>query len=370
MDLSTPRASRNLFGARGHLPWYLRSGMRGVRTVSRLAKYALNPYVPTTALALGLAAGSKRKSPKSPGKHDKVTFANASGTGQAFKVQGKRKRTRKVKTSIKKRVKQLEKKVRENYAKHVFKFDYAYRVGSLTNTAGYGSLHWINGADFNTTIDEVPYVDPTLPSTEKQFNMSVVSQPQKVKFSWTGKAVFRNNYLYPCDITIYLLAPKQDTNNSPGDDVQNGLTQLANAGITTWAAYNLYPTDSKRFVQGWKIIKMQKLRLQTGDEMTFHHSENFTYDPKDYANIGTTYQRKYSRVLFTRCSGVVAHESATPANVGTAPTELDVMATRKFVMHRPCEAPFETLQQVRSGTVIDLTTPIVGAASAEVENTL
>lgn len=365
--LSTPRANRNLFGTGAASPSFLG---RAVNAGKQLVQYAANPYVGTSAV-LVTPRIHKRRKPNTPRKSNaKVRFAESNGSGQAITIRKKRKSKRKGK-SLKKRVASLEKSSKQNYQVATFKFDYAYQTASLTNTCSYSTYHWMAGADILSAIDEMPYIDPTVPSTKKQFNMGVASNTFKLAMKFVGTATMRNNYLYPCDISVYIVRPKTGTLDSPSTDIQDGITDAANISVDNWAQYNLFPSDSSLFNQKWKILKHQKLRLQSGDEMTISHSEKFTFDQKlyaDHSGEGNVYTKQYSRVLLIRVCGIVAHESADSTKIGIAPSKIDVLAKRQYIVKKPSEVPMHTLQQTKSSTVNNLTTAVVGVASAETEN--
>jgi hypothetical protein len=365
--LGTPRSSRQLFPSVASPSFLARAG----NAAKQLVSYAANPYVPVSAALL--YPGKKRKSPPKKKRKtgvDKVRFSESNGTGQAITIAKKKRSKKKSKGSIKKRVAKLEKETKLNYQKATFKFDYAFQAGSLTNTAGYTSYHWMSGADILTTVDEMPYYDPTSPATKSQTNMGVASNPTKLQMKFVGSATMRNNYLYPAELDVYIVRPKSGTADSPTTDIQDGINNAANISVATWAQYNLFPSDSKLFAQKWKILKHQKVRLQSGDELTISHSEKFTFDNKLYADSsgeGNLYTKQYSRVLLIRLCGVVAHESADPTLIGIAPSYLDVLCKRMYTVSKPSEAPMVTLQQTKNTTVTNLTTAVVGVSSAERE---
>lgn len=315
---------------------------------------------------LNKAAGSKKR--KRGDKKDNVTYRESNGSGQKKKLSNKKgKGKKRSKGSLKKRISKLEKKVHDNYAHHTWKTDQKLQVSCLTNACGYNLLQFCSGASLNSFLGEIPYTDETNPSVENNFNMAVAAQPLNVKIKTYSSCTIRNNYLYPACLKLYVLKPKGDNSDNPIDDITNGIADLANPSAT-WDAHTVFPSDSKRFLQKWKVLRTQDVRLQSGDEVSISHAEDFVFDQKDYAEIGTTFQKRYTRILLIRICGVVAHESATPSNIGIAPAKVDCVGYFKAELDRPCDVPTQSFTQDLA--LNSLTTAVVGVASAETENSV
>lgn len=346
---------------------YLAAGAQGVGSLMAhpATQRAIGAIV-KTALTKNASLGRSSKKAKTD-KKSQVTYRESNGSGQKRKLKSRKGKGRKrSKGSIKKRVAKLEQKTKQNLSHHTFKIDEKFQVSCLTNTCAYNSTQFMSGAQFNTVLGEIPYTLESNPSVKNNFNMGVAYNPLNIKIKCFASATLRNNYLYPACLKLYVLKPKVDQGDTPKDDIENGITQLANASVNNWASHIFYPSDSLRFKQKWKILRCQDVRLQSGDEVTFNYNEDFVYDQKEYTELSAAYTRKYSRVFLVRICGVVAHESATESNIGTAPAKIDCVINYVYKINRATDVPVNSLNQPSKG-VNDLTTAVVGVASAERE---
>lgn len=346
---------------------YLAAGAQGVGgLMAHPATQRAIGAIVKNALSKAASVGRSSKKAKTD-KKSTATFRESNGSGQKRKLKSSKGKGRKrSKVSIKKRVAKLERKTKENMAHHKFKIDEKFQVSCLTNTCAYNSTQFMSGAQFLTVLGAIPYTLESNPSVENSFNMGVVAQPLNIKIDAFATATLRNNYLYPACLKIYILKPKVDNGDAPKDDIQNGLTELANPSINNWASHLFYPSDSKRFLQKWKVLQTQDIRLQSGDEATINYKEKFVFDHKEYSELSAAYTRKYSRVFLVRICGVVAHESATESNIGTAPAKVDCVINYVYKIDRKHDTPQTSVYQPSLG-LNDLTTAVVGVASAERE---
>lgn len=297
----------------------------------------------------------------------KVSMSN--GSGQMTRMQ-KRARRKRTKAPLKKRVARLEKKVRQNYSTYVMKQEATLQVTSSANRCGYGEGAFLNPTIIETCIDAVPIVNTAAPGTPATLDTTSLTQPTKWTIKCYARAIMRNNYLYPVNVRCYVLKPKIDQSASTAQAaVTGGLTEQASgAGVYSTTAPFTYPTDSKEFIDTFDIVNSCDMKLQSGDECIVPYNETIQYDQEYRDNNTDTYLKKYSRLLFIRVVGVVAHDQTTTTNIGIAPTALDVVIFRKLELKYPTLAPLKTTE-VLSG-LSSLTTSIVGIASAEVETGL
>jgi len=295
-----------------------------------------------------------------------VSMSNGSGQQQTM---GKRQKISRGPRPLKKRIAALEKKVQANYTTHVFKQEATLQATSLQNRCGYAEGAFLNPTIIETCIDAIPYVNPALPGTPSTFDTTTLTQPTKWKINCHSKVIMRNNYLYPCNVRCYVLAPKIDQNTTPQAAVTGGITEQASGpGVYSSTAPFTYPTDSKEFVDTFKVLNTCDMRLQSGDECVVPYNEDIQYDQEYRDNNADTYLKKFSRLFFIRIVGVVAHDSTTTTNIGIAPTALDCVVVRKLSLKFPSLAPLKTLEVVSGLT--SMTTPVVGIASAETETAL
>lgn len=345
---------------------------------SRLAQF-LRRIEPIYNIGRGIVntgraiAGSKRNRAGAPvsrnqrvGKKIKVAFSNGSGQTQKMKMKvsgGKGK-----KAGLKKRVKELEKKVKENKAFHVFKGEATIQVTSSANRCGYTQGVLFGAAQFEQMLDAFPFQSTSTPGTAATYDATTVTQPVKWTIHAYSKTIMRNNYLYPIKIRCYVLKPKCDTSTTPTSSVTAGISEQLSGAVYSNTAPFTYPSDSKEFRDQWAVITSCEMKLQSGDECEVPYEEKFIYD-QEYTDQNTlTYLAKYSRLIFIRICGVVCHDSVTSTNVGIAPGALDGVIERKFSVSYPAAAPIFT-NEIASG-LSSITTAVVGVSSAETEVSL
>lgn len=337
------------------------------RDVAENIRGGFDSIARTTKKFLKRARRSKAPEKRSIAPAPKVSMSNGSGQSQTMVKGPKRQRT---KAPLKKRVAALEQKVRQNYSTYVFKQEATLQVTSLANRCGYGEGAFLQPSIIETAIDAIPIPNTAAPGTPATFDSTALTQPTKWTIKAYGRAIMRNNYLYPCNVRCYVLKPKIDQSAStPQAAVTGGLTEQASgAGVYSTTAPFTYPSDSKEFMDTFDIVSSCEMKLQSGDECIVPYSETIHYDQEYRDNNSDTYLKKYSRMFFIRVVGVVAHDQTTTTNIGIAPTALDVVVFRKLEIKYPTLAPLKTTE-VLSG-LSTLTTAIVGIASAEVETGL
>lgn len=304
-------------------------------------------------------------------KIGKVTLANQGGNGASIR-QKKRKGKKKVsfKKKIKKRITALEKRT-GNYGVHIFKSSATVQASALTNKYGLAEANLVSAASIEQMLDSLPVANIPTPATATTYNATTVGIPTKYRVSCYATVTMRNNYLYPLEMDCYILSPKMNTSIGPQTAITNGLTlESAATALSTLgtAAYWWYPSHSKEFNQFYKIEKHHTQKLNSGDEMTMNYSGNFQYDHKFVDKTTETYLKRFSRIFLIRIRGCIAHESATPANIGYSTAKIDCIVDRTFTIKYPAIMSSRTIEDVNG--VTDLTTAIVGVSSAEVENAL
>lgn len=339
--------------------------LRAVGNAYRYAPHAIRAVNYARRLFTSPAQPTTKRPTAPPGGPTKLTPSNGSGS---TKMGYKRKR-RVVKPSIKKRVKQLEKKLKkQNWHKHVYKHEATFQVSSIVNQCSYNSgLLW-NATIIEQMLQYVPYLNPAAPTVASNFDGRDIKANTKWALELATKTTIRNNYLYPANIRCYIVKPKLTTMNVPETDMLNGAAKQANPSIASYVGVTMYPTDFEDFNANWKIIKSCDMQLKSGDECVMPYSEEVKYD-QELQDVNTdTYNRKYTRFIFVRIVGVVCHDQTTTTNIGYSPAKVDAVISRTFRYKKATEAPGRTIHQWSSlGSV---STAVVGVASAEVENAL
>lgn len=319
-------------------------------------------------------AGSKRKVsgkivPAPPRKKlvAKVAFSNGSGQTNNMKMKSKGRKRKPL--TLKRRIKNLEKKTRKMcFAKHTLLKEATFQVNSAANKCGYAEGNLVAQADFEALITKFPYIDETAPTANSKYDARGIPHPAKWCFKVASKCIMRNNYLYPVDVRCYILKPKHDSDLPAYNALYNGIVSMSNGDVYDVLAPEIYPSTSIEFGQQYKILKSCKMRLQSGDECVVPFNEDIVYDHKENDVNTLAYSPKNTRVIFIRVQGVVTHDSTTSTNVGFAPTQIDCVIQRKISIVHPADAPIRTLQ-CDSG-LSAITTAVVGVSSAEREVSL
>lgn len=289
------------------------------------------------------------------------------GSGQLKSMKKRRKRTVR-KASLKKRVARLEGANKQNYATHNYKANDTFQVTATSNRCGYNSGILTDATIIENVLAVIPWVDPAVPGTAKNYDARTVTLPTKWTVNVHTTATMRNNYLYPLNVRCYVIKPKSEITTSPTAAITAGITLQANPSIYSTTDPWLYPSDSKEFRDGWTILSSCNMKLQSGDEMQLPYNEVFKYDQEYKDQHTATYLPKYSRILMVRVCGVVCHDSVTTTAVGISPSAIDVIINRKLTIKVPAAAP--TLNMFCGTNLGTITTGVVGVASAEVETSL
>lgn len=147
----------------------------------------------------------------------------------------------------------------------------------------------------------------------------------------------RANYHMPVEGYIYVVVPKDDTDNSPSAAVTAGATDQALGPLTSKETQlDLFPTHMDHFNRFWKIVKRAKVNIKAGGTMTVAYSPNrsFIYDPANADAHALEYQSKYhAHAYYVRIRGPIAHDSANFATeIGVPPVSVDVELNTKYVI--------------------------------------
>lgn len=305
--------------------------------------------------------GPKQKK-KAPAAAD-VAFAE--GGGQFKRLPNYKKK--KVAKPLKKRVAQLEKKTKQNYATHVFKSSSTFQPSASQNQSGYTCGHFTNRSLIEAALAAIPIVNTAAVGTMAQLDMSSLPNPTKWHFKAYAECRIRNNYLYPCEVRIYVCKPKVQTGNSAEVQVSNGLNTHANPSITA-STLDLYPSDAQLFGETYKTILFKKVKLQAGDEIRVPWSENMVYDQEYGDNVTSAYTPRDSRQIMVRVTGCLGHDSTTTSNIGFTAAKLDCVILRRFVFKFPALAPNQTLYETTG--LSSMSTAVITTDSAEAESSL
>lgn len=227
------------------------------------------------------------------------------------------------KTSLKKKVKTLERKVNQDLATHTFKKSSTGRaVVTVASQTTYSGVLGMNVASLETSLGSLRFYDPG--TNALVTNSAVTGTYSRSCYiqSIYSKMTFRNNYRVPCVVDVYICTPKKDTSIGPVTAITNGLTDQNNPSSTSTL---IYPSDSDQFKDLWNIHYHKKKHIGQGKQFSVSFKKgSFHYDPADFDTHNMAYQKRYgSHVFLIRVQGILAHDSVVTTEQGLSPGGVD-----------------------------------------------
>lgn len=293
----------------------------------------------------------ENKAPVKPRKKKTGFFESVSGKngGNKRRLRPIGRRFKRRRQSVRKMVNRLKKVVNTNDSVfNSFTNDAATLVSGINNCA-YSEFTICSPGSIETMLSKVPYTNPASAATKGEVNYTGLTIPNKWKLGVWCKWTFRNNFVKPVDICVYVVKPKNQTNQGPATAVTYGLTNMEGSSAITTTNCSFYPTHSKNFVDNWKIISSQKRSLEAGDEFTVTHAEKFTYDNEYTDTYTLSHQPKYSRFVLVRIQGKVGHDATTTSLVGITAAQIDCVNFCKISIKYPGNAaPIQSIAQVNN----------------------
>lgn len=226
----------------------------------------------------------------------------------------RRRRSRRKKTLTKK-VNELSRQVKSTTSTYIKKsrgFDQL--INTTDNYVNVVNHDLCSITQIQAAIDNVKYFDPATPGTLINVNLTTPTFQNQVLIKRSyGRIVCRNNYGVPCKVTIYICSTKKDTSITPIAAINNGLSDMSNATISSPL---IYPTDIHDFNDLWKIDKSKSIQLNPGDECSLSHSyPEYRYDVSLADSHGTEYSTYFhGSVMMVRLTGVLCHGATSGAS--------------------------------------------------------
>lgn len=164
--------------------------------------------------------------------------------------------------------------------------------------------------------------------------------------SWQ-KLELRNNYNYVVNCSVYHIWCKADNQRGPETMMNDGLHRLQ--GATTLASafsskkHHYVPEDSATFLKHWKISKVERFRLNPGQDTTCFQKQKVLWSNDVLDNTlvasadnleGLTYG------MFVKINGVVGHAGDDAFAVGYAPAYVDIVYSRHYTYRGYGATPF------------------------------
>lgn len=329
----------------------------------------------------GKAAG-KQKKPKPKKESGKQRATKAQGRADATKTKIKQKRKKSVskkKTeSLKKKVKKIEAKLKDDpKSLFVYKQDIGGQILLAPGKAAYKLIEFWEPTSIEACVDAVPYVPIAAPNTTTTVNLTTVTANQKIPMDLYSKIFFKNNHSMPLNFVAYILEFKENmtsvTAGSPQVYVEMA-ADLAKGGLANVSAGDalvnnpaFYPSDSVRWKKDMKVIETFNVRLDAGDEYEISSANKIKYNQEAADNEGgvTKQLRKYTRVCLVRLTGVVAHDKTTTTNVGWGDGGIDFILCRVFKVTDISENLKTNMYEVSNATALGV--PVIAGMDVVIE---
>lgn len=207
------------------------------------------------------------------------------------------------------------------------------RVVGSVNNIGQNSYDLSTVTTIESVLANLRYYNPSAPATLTTASGTTGTYQKEflIKRNY-AKFFCRNNYQVPCEVSLYLVVPKEDTSITPLTAFQNGLADVGNPSSTSPL---VYPSDSPQFMDLWKIVKTKKAYLLPGKSCQITHStKSFQYDPSLVDSHSLTYQSRYgSMAILVRVEGPLGHDT-------TANEQGSLVATLDYQIEKVIEIKY------------------------------
>lgn len=294
---------------------------------------------------------SRKSSSKGP-----VRVADSSGQKRrAMPRRGRVKRPKSAFTKLKRKVARLSKKVgKENWANHKYTAENVGQVSTPVNRCAYGQFVICNAASIEGWIDKYTYISTSAPATKASYDASAIPFPTRTHMNVRSKIVAKNNYIFPCDISVYICKPNIATSTTITSQMALDIGFMEPASVTNPYSTPLhYPSTDPNIHKYWNIKALcTNMRLNPGDEMLHYVKKSVTYDQEEHDLHAVSYEPGNTWVILIRINGVVCHDTTTPTNVGFSEAKIDVYYTQEYSMKIPSAMPIRVLEVVDNQAAI------------------
>lgn len=231
---------------------------------------------------------------------------------KSTKSKKSRKSFNRSKPKLAKQVRQIQKKLGEDSARHTYKWLRSRDVQCAVNAINYEEITISTATNLEQYIANLRYYDPSVPGTLVTASGATGTYQRTIHFkNISQQLIIRNNYQVPCKVKVYLVKAKGDTNIVPLTYYTNGITdQVISGGNLNTAG--IFPTDLNAFMSQWSCKCVKDVILDAGAMvMASHNTGHIKYDPSVYDEHTLDYQRKFKSASFiVRVEGVVAHDTS------------------------------------------------------------
>lgn len=297
--------------------------------------------------------GSKRAKSEQ-GARSKTTKRGFKRDGRSSTVVRKpRKRARKkMKTSLKKRVSALERETKLTEANKIVRENSFTQLSTDINAcAYYWDLLW-HASTIEAQINDLKMVNPADSSVD-DVNIANLATNHKLNLkNIFFSMVVRNNGTIPVNVSVYSLKCKSDTALDPIQlmDAEDATMDVSTASTNSM----MFPSDFSSLNDIYTILKTDKFRLRSGDEMkVVLTAKDYIYDPEGHDAKGSPTIRDGDLGFLVRLEGVLAHGSVTTGNVGRGDGAVDIERYRKFEVTYPSTAAFRYFEVAHNGSNLE-----------------
>lgn len=242
---------------------------------------------------------------------------NVGTKGGPKKRKAGRQNPRKALTGVNKQIQQLRKAVNADRSFHTHRRGDSGRVVIATNEAcEHDVISPLTPSLIEAFTNNLRYFNPSVPGTLVTADATTATYSHDMKFKNVyAKLHFKNNYLVPVDVKIYLCIAKNDTNSTPIATMESGISDQYTSAQDSNDAL-VYLTDIERVKEQWKVDCVFDKTLYAGQEGTVTHSTGeFDYDPSHFDEETTIYQKQWKAFTWVvRLDGPLSHDSV---NAGT-----------------------------------------------------
>lgn len=237
----------------------------------------------------------------------------------------------KAQPSLKKAVKQLQKKMNSNTSTLTWRYSDVWKLTTSANQAAYTERSFNIPNTIELALAQLRFFDPSNPGTLINGSGATGSYSRKFHVKSSISFMIRNNYQVPVVLKVYKYKTKADTNQDANTAFTTG---LADVGNPTATSLTVYPTDSPLLDDLYKLERCTTWRLEPGESRPYSFSTPaFDYDPSDTDTHSLTYQRVYhAHSMLFRVSGVPAHDKTTNTQLGTIAGGIDVYEKQTYII--------------------------------------
>lgn len=182
-----------------------------------------------------------------------------------------------------------------------------------------------------------------------------------VQVSAEARYTFRNNTGVTTHMWYWIIAPRGNVNQGPQTTYDQGILDLkdvdGNANDSTQPCF--WPKHSQQFNEKFKIIKKcTHIVFYPGDEYSITMSApKYMWSAENDARMiaAGVQANKYTRYLFFRTQGSIAHDQTLPTDIGYAPSALDSIGEAKYKFR----TQFQDARYIQvSNTLETMATPV------------